>query len=100
VKTVFCSKYQTNMPGLEKAPFAGSLGQEIFDNVSQQAYSEWLEMQIKVINEYRLNLADIADQETLLGHMKNFFGLSNDRASDFVEHNDDHNHAHAGCGSC
>lgn len=54
-RSVFCRKYQQDMEGLEFQPFPGPKGQEIFDNVSKQAWQEWLKHQTLLINEKRLN---------------------------------------------
>jgi Fe-S cluster biosynthesis and repair protein YggX len=40
--------------GLESPPFPGPKGQFIYDNVSQQAWQEWMKMQTMIINEQRL----------------------------------------------
>ena len=33
-RTVFCRKYQQELPGLAQAPFPGPKGQDILENVS------------------------------------------------------------------
>jgi Fe-S cluster biosynthesis and repair protein YggX len=72
-----CSKFQRELPGLEKPPFGGDLGKKIFDNVSQQAWDEWSkDMQMKVLNEYRLNMADAKDYKVLVEQMLRFLGLT------------------------
>jgi Fe-S cluster biosynthesis and repair protein YggX len=40
--------------GLDSPPFPGPKGQFIYDNVSQQAWQEWMNMQTMIINEQRL----------------------------------------------
>ena len=50
-RQVFCRKYQTEMEGLDFAPFPGAKGQELFDTVSKQAWQEWLKHQTTLINE-------------------------------------------------
>lgn len=73
---VKCAKLGREAEGLEKPPFAGSLGQEIYDNVSAEAWLMWQDdMMIKVINEYRLNMADPGHYEMLLNHMRSFLNL-------------------------
>ena len=82
-RTVSCKKLGKELPGLEKAPFEGELGQEIFDNISQEAWTLWNDdMMIKVINEYRLNLADQEHHNVLIKQMRAFLGL--DDAGDVV----------------
>ena len=41
-RTVFCRKYQTELEGLEFAPFPTAKGQQMFETVSKQAWQEWL----------------------------------------------------------
>lgn len=76
MRTVFCKKLGKELPGLTKAPFRGPLGEMIFMNISQEAWDMWSkDMQIKVINEYRLNMADSNDYKRLLEQMKRFLNL-------------------------
>jgi Fe-S cluster biosynthesis and repair protein YggX len=78
-RTVVCSKLKREAPGLEKIPFSGPLGQEIYEKVSAEAFQDWQEnMMIKVINEYRLNLADEEQYQVLMKQLKAFLGLSSD----------------------
>ncbi len=75
-KTVLCSKFKEELKPLDVAPFKGELGDLVLAKVSERAWRLWSEdMMIKVINEYRLNLADAADYEKLLRQMKIFLGL-------------------------
>jgi Fe-S cluster biosynthesis and repair protein YggX len=75
-RTVICSKYKKELPGLEKPPFGGEMGKVIFEKVSAQAWNEWnKDVQIKVLNEYRLNMADPRDYQVLVDQMKRFLGL-------------------------
>jgi Fe-S cluster biosynthesis and repair protein YggX len=74
-RIVNCSKYKQSLPGLPKPPFRGEVGQRIFDNVSARAWSEWKDMEIKVLNEYRLVLADPAQYQQLIDIMLSFLGL-------------------------
>ncbi len=75
-RTVQCKKLGKELPGLTSLPFDGDLGQEIFENISQEAWKEWEDdMMIKVINEYRLNLADADNYQVLLKQMRAFLNL-------------------------
>ena len=75
-KRVVCSKLKEELPALVSAPFSGELGQQILENVSERAWRLWSEdMMIKVINEYRLNLADSLDYQKLIDQMKIFLCL-------------------------
>lgn len=76
VRTVECAKLGRQAPGLAQPPFEGELGQEIYNRVSAEAWKAWKDdMMIKVINEYRLNLAESEDYEALMQQMRAFLGL-------------------------
>lgn len=55
---VMCRKYQQEMEGLDRPPYPGPKGQEIFENVSKQAWVEWTKHQTMLINERQLNMMD------------------------------------------
>ena len=75
-RIVFCSKFKKELPGLEKAPFGGEIGRMIYERVSAEAWNQWSkDMQIKVLNEYRLNMADPRDYKVLVDQMMRFLGL-------------------------
>ena len=60
---------------LEKAPFKGSVGQKIHDNVCATCWREWIGMGTKVINELGLVLSTQAGQQTYDQHMLEFLQL-------------------------
>ena len=70
---VMCVKFQREMPGLDETPFDNPLGQRIFENVSKQAWQEWLAHQTRLINEYRLALADASARKFLTEEMEKYF---------------------------
>jgi Fe-S cluster biosynthesis and repair protein YggX len=75
-RTVLCSKFKKELPGLEKPPFGGDMGKKIFEQVSAEAWDQWSkDVQIKVLNEYRLNMADPRDYKVLVDQMLRFLGL-------------------------
>ncbi len=38
-RIIFCRKLKTELPGLDMAPFPGPKGEEIFNNISKQAWT-------------------------------------------------------------
>ncbi len=71
-----CSKFKRELPGLEKPPFGGEIGKMIFERVSAEVWNQWSkDVQIKVLNEYRLNMADPKDYQVLVDQMMRFLGL-------------------------
>ena len=78
VRMIICSKLKKEAVALDAPPFGGELGKEIVERVSAPAWKEWKDdMMIKVINEYRLNMADEEHYKTLMKQMKAFLGLDN-----------------------
>lgn len=74
-RTVHCKKLDKDLEGLEKPPFRGELGQQIFEQISKTAWEQWKDMQIKIINEYRLNMGNPKDYEVLIQQMMAFLNL-------------------------
>ena len=83
--SVFCKKYQREMEGLNRPPYPGPKGQDIFDNISKQAWQEWLEHQTMLINEYRLSLIDPKSRQFLEEEMEKFlFGNGSEKPSGYT----------------
>ncbi len=84
-RLVYCVKLQREAEGLAFPPYPGALGQRIFNEVSQEAWQHWLEMQKMLINENRLNLADSKARQYLAQQMEaHFFGEGAEQASGYV----------------
>jgi len=72
-RMVLCSRLKKEAEGLDRAPYFGELGQRILDNVSKQAWQEWLKHQTMLINEYRLTPVDPKARKFLEQEMEKFF---------------------------
>lgn len=72
-RMVKCVKLGKELPGMKWKPFDDELGQRLFDNVSQEAWSMWLEHSKMLINEYRLDLMSARAQQILREQMEQFF---------------------------
>ena len=72
-RTVDCVLLKQEAEGLDFAPYPGELGQRIYDNVSKQAWQQWLAHQTMLINEYRLTPIDPEHRKMLEGEMEKFF---------------------------
>lgn len=57
-RLVQCVKLGVEAEGLDAPPFPGPKGQRIFEQVSKQAWKDWLAMQTMIINEQRLSSFD------------------------------------------
>lgn len=78
-RTVFCKKLGKEAEGLAEPPMFGPLGQELFEHVSQQAWDEWQELSLKIVNEYHLDLAEKAHRKVLREQLRTFFKLDGDQ---------------------
>ena len=84
-RTVQCILLKKEGDGLDFAPYPGELGKRIFDNVSKEAWQQWLKHQTMLVNENRLNLADLRARQYLARQMENhFFGDGADAAQGYV----------------
>ena len=72
-RTVFCVKFQRQLPGLDAVPWPGELGQRIYDNVSAEAWRMWEDRMKMILNEYRLMPFQKEAQELVARHMEEFF---------------------------
>lgn len=84
-RMVRCVKLGREAEGLDFPPYPGELGRRIFEQVSREAWKQWLEQQKMLVNENRLNLADRKAREYLARQMeRHFFGDGADVASGYV----------------
>ena len=72
-RMVKCVKYGKELPGLDRPPMPGDLGQRVFENVSAQGWDLWKDQVVILINHYGLNMADPKAQAFLNEQMEEFF---------------------------
>lgn len=72
-RTVNCVLLKKEAEGLDRTPYPGDLGQRIFENVSKEAWQQWLQKQTILINENRLSPIDPKARELLETEMEKFF---------------------------
>jgi Fe-S cluster biosynthesis and repair protein YggX len=73
IRNVKCVKLGREAEGLDFPTYPGELGKRIFDNVSKEAWNQWLKHQTMLVNELRLNLADIKARQYLASQMESYF---------------------------
>jgi len=84
-RMVKCVKLGCEAEGMNFAPMPGELGKRIFDNVSKEAWQQWIRHQTMLINENRLNLADPRARQYLAEQVqKHFFGDGAEGVSGYV----------------
>ncbi|HXI03304.1 MAG TPA: Fe(2+)-trafficking protein [Candidatus Saccharimonadales bacterium] len=72
---VTCSRCTNERPALPKPPWPDALGRTIQEKVCSGCWSDWLATQIKIINEYHINVGEPAGQKVLMEQMRAFLNL-------------------------
>jgi Fe-S cluster biosynthesis and repair protein YggX len=72
-RMVKCMKLGRELEGLDKPPFAGELGQRIYDNISKEGWKLWTAHMTMVVNEFRLSMANPESQKIIMQQMEQFF---------------------------
>ena len=84
-RTVDCIKLGREAEGLDIQPYPGELGQKIFDQVSKEAWQQWLAHQTMLINENRITPIDPKARQFLVTEMeKFFFGEGSEKPEGYV----------------
>jgi Fe-S cluster biosynthesis and repair protein YggX len=79
--TIYCLKLKRELPGLNNPPLPGDLGKKIAEHISQDAWQLWLNRQVMLINEYKLNLADPQARQFLMQQAEQFLFYEDDASS-------------------
>lgn len=85
MRNVFCVKLNKEAEGLAAPPYPGELGVRIFENISKEAWQQWLRHQTLLINENRLSLADPNARKLLTKEMEAFlFGVGSAKPAGYT----------------
>ena len=81
---IFCKKLQKEMVSLAMPPMPGPKGQEILENISQEAWDQWKSHQTTLINEKHLDMSNKENRQWLIEQMDKFFNNEDyEKASGF-----------------
>ncbi len=84
-RLVYCKLLQKELPGLAFQTYPGELGKKIFENISQQAWQQWMAHQTILINEHRLSPIEPEHRKFIEGEMeKYFFGEGSEVPDSFI----------------
>ncbi|SFD31425.1 Fe-S cluster biosynthesis and repair protein YggX [Thiohalospira halophila DSM 15071] len=72
-RMVHCVRLGREAEGLDRPPYPGEMGQRLYENVSKEAWQEWLSHQTMLINENRLSPVDPKHRQFLEKEMEKFF---------------------------
>ena len=71
-RVVNCAFLGKQLEGLERVPYPGALGQRIYQQISKQAWDEWIARQTMIINENGLSTIDPSSLVIIEQHMTGF----------------------------
>ena len=74
-RMVHCLKLKQDLPGLSRPPYKNELGQRIYNEVSQEAWAQWLKDSVKYINTYRVDLSTAEGQSFMFKQAAIYFGF-------------------------
>ena len=84
-RMVKCIKLGREAEGLDFPPYPGPLGKRLWEEVSKEAWADWMKQQTMLVNENRLNLADQRARQYLARQMENFlFGAGAEQPAGYV----------------
>ena len=84
-KKVHCQLLDQELDALAFQTYPGELGKRIFENISQQAWQQWLSLQTMLINENRLSPINPEHRAYLEVEMeKYFFGEGSEKPEGYV----------------
>ncbi len=85
-RKVMCAKLGITAEGLERPPFPGDVGKQIFEQVSKQVWQEWLSLQTMLINENKLTPFDPEAKKFLSEEREKFlFSGGSEKPEGFIE---------------
>lgn len=71
-RMVQCVKLNQELEGLDFPPYPGDLGTKIWQSISKEAWTNWVAIQTRIVNENRLNLADARARKYLTEQMRRY----------------------------
>ena len=73
---VHCSRCGATRAGLAGPPLPGAAGAQVAQSVCATCWQEWKGMQVKLINEYRLNPLETQHFDFLMTQMRTYLNLA------------------------
>lgn len=74
-RIVHCRKLGKDLPGLDRPPYKSELGKRIFEEISKEAWDQWLAESVRYINTYRVDLASTEGQKFMFKQCAVWFGF-------------------------
>ncbi len=74
-QAIVCARCGNTAPPAEGVTYGGGLGTDIRTKSCQDCWQAWLDAEVMVINELRLNFMDPESLPTLTKHLREFLAL-------------------------
>lgn len=71
-RTIFCTFLQRDAEGQDFQLYPGEVGKRIYNEISKEAWAEWMKKQTMLINEEKLNMMNVDDRKLLEAEMIKF----------------------------
>jgi Fe-S cluster biosynthesis and repair protein YggX len=71
-RTIFCTFLQRDAEGQDFQLYPGDVGKRIYNEISKEAWAEWMKKQTMLINEKKLNMMNMDDRKLLEAEMIKF----------------------------
>ena len=71
-RTIFCTFLQKDAEGQDFQLYPGEIGKRIYNEISKEAWSQWIAKQTMLINEKKLSMMNVEDRKLLEQEMVNF----------------------------
>ncbi|MBH3108990.1 oxidative damage protection protein [Serratia ureilytica] len=71
-RTIFCTFLQCDAEGQDFQLYPGDVGKRIYNEISKEAWGEWMKKQTMLINEKKLNMMNVDDRKLLEEEMIKF----------------------------
>ncbi|MFI8417946.1 oxidative damage protection protein [Serratia sp. NPDC078593] len=71
-RTLFCTYLQREAEGQDFQLYPGEIGKRIYNEISKEAWAEWMKKQTMLINEKKLNMMNPDDRKLLEAEMVRF----------------------------
>ncbi len=87
-RMILCKKLGYEAEALERPPFPGEKGKEIFETISKAVWTEWLGIQTMLINEHKLASYEPKAKKFIEAEREKFlFGSGVNLPDDFIPPN-------------
>lgn len=71
-RTVYCHYLKKEAKGLDFQLYPGELGKRIFNEISAEAWNEWIKKQTMIINENKFNMMNPEHRKQIENEMVKF----------------------------